>query len=93
FEYSREELYEAALLVHVIDVSNPAYVEQVEVVEFLLRDLELDHIPCLRVFNKIDLLDEEARAGISRMDGVGICALDPAGLTAFLQQAQAMLRA
>ncbi len=93
FESTLEELYEAALLVHVIDVSNPAHAEQIEVVESLLRDLGLDHIPCLRVFNKIDLVDEEARAGISRMDGVGICALDPTSLTSFLQQAQAMLRA
>ncbi len=92
FESTLEELYEAALLVHVIDISNPAYVEQVEVVESLLHDLGLDHIPCLRVFNKIDLVDEEARAGISRMAGVGICARDPTGLTAFLQQAQTMLR-
>ncbi|MCI5226685.1 MAG: GTPase HflX, partial [Candidatus Electrothrix sp. AX2] len=54
FESTLEELFEADLLLHVIDISNPAWKEQVRVVEDLLRKLALEQIPCLRVYNKID---------------------------------------
>ncbi|WYD79733.1 MAG: GTPase HflX [Candidatus Electrothrix gigas] len=54
FESTLEELFEADLLLHVIDISNPAWKEQVRVVEDLLRKLTLEQIPCLRVYNKID---------------------------------------
>ena len=58
FKATLEELYEADMLVHVIDVSNPRFADQVSVVEKQLRELELDNIPCLRVLNKIDLVDK-----------------------------------
>jgi len=91
FESTLEELYEADLLVHVIDVADPAYKEQMAVVESLLRDLQLDRIPCLRVFNKVDLVSDEMKRRVERMDGVGISALDANSLTGFLRQAQSML--
>ena len=93
FESTLEELHEADLLVHVIDVSNPSWQEQMEVVESLLRDLELDSIPCLRVFNKIDLLADSNGDGLSRVDGIGICALDATTLGPFLEAAQSRLEA
>ncbi len=91
FESTLEELYEADLLVHVIDVSNPAYQEQMEVVESLLRDLELDTIPCLRVLNKIDRADEGMLHRLATIDGVAICALDEKTLGPFLEQANSIL--
>lgn len=91
FESTLEELHEADLLVHVIDVSNPSYGEQMEVVETLLLELNLDSIPCLKVFNKIDLLDEEQRERLKRMDGVAVSAVDANTLGPFLEQVQSML--
>jgi GTPase len=91
FESTLEELHEADLLVHVIDVANPSHAEQMEVVETLLRQLGLDTIPCLRVFNKIDLLEEEQRERLQGMDGVPLSALNENTLRPFLEQAQSML--
>jgi len=92
FESTLEELHEADLLVHVIDVSNPAYREQMDVVERLLRDLELDTIPCLRVFNKIDLVDKSALERLREMEGVLLSALDEMSFSPFLERAGEMLR-
>ncbi|HET9455662.1 MAG TPA: GTPase HflX [Gemmatimonadaceae bacterium] len=59
FRATLEEANEADLLLHVIDASHPSWEEQKEVVEGVLRDLELEKKPVLLVFNKIDLLKEE----------------------------------
>ncbi len=59
FKATLEELYEADMLVHVIDVSNPRFSDQAAVVEKQLRELELDKIPCLKVLNKSDLVAAE----------------------------------
>ena len=93
FESTLEELFEADLLLHVIDVSNPAWRQQVSVVESLLAELELDAIPCLRVFNKMDrLLPEVAAQLLLAEEGVGINALEGATLPPLLIKAQEMLR-
>jgi GTP-binding protein HflX len=92
FESTLEELYEADLLVHVIDISNPRYQEQMAVVENLLRELDLDAIPCLRVFNKIDLADTAVLDRVSRMEGVAVSALDESTLGPFFEQAGDMLQ-
>lgn len=91
FESTLEELHEADLLVHVIDISNPGYREQMEIVENLLRDLGLDAIPCLRVFNKVDKVDDIALQRLQEMDGVAVSALDEETLAPFLEQAGDML--
>lgn len=92
FQSTLEELNEADLLVHVIDISNPRFREQMRVVEDVLGELGLEKIPCLRAFNKIDLAGNTVREKIGRLDGVGICALDRTSLQPFLQRARAMIR-
>ena len=78
FRATLEELYEADMLVHVIDVSNPRFADQISVVEKQLRELELDRIPCLKLLNKVDLVDEEFVARQCREYGaVALSALDP----------------
>jgi GTP-binding protein HflX len=59
FKATLEELEDADLLLHVIDLGNPRFEEHIRAVERILQDLELDRIPRLRVFNKVDLLPEE----------------------------------
>jgi len=59
FRATLEELEDADLLLHIIDISNPRYKEQIESVEKILCDLNLNEIPSIRVLNKKDLLDEE----------------------------------
>lgn len=92
FKATLEELQEADLLVHVIDVSNPSYRHHIQVVDNLLSELELNDIQCLKVFNKIDKVEEkEAVRGDLAGDGVVISARDPSTLEPFLEEAQRLM--
>ncbi len=92
FKATLEELYEADLLVHVIDISNPRFADQVKVVENLLRELELDMIPSIRVLNKVDLVDPEyVEEMVKEYNAVSLSALDTSTFGAFLEKAQGML--
>ena len=55
FKATLEELEYADLLLHVIDISNPRWMEQAQVVDDLIRELGAERIPCIRVYNKSDL--------------------------------------
>lgn len=54
FRSTLDEVREADLLVHVVDVSHPDFMEQIEVVNNTLRDLGCAEKPQLLVFNKMD---------------------------------------
>jgi GTP-binding protein HflX len=58
FRATLEEMTEATLMLHVVDVTHPDAVQQAETVEATLADLELAAKPLLTVFNKADLLIE-----------------------------------
>ena len=93
FKATLEELYEADLLVHVIDVSNPRYKDQIRVVEDILVELKLHTIPCLRVFNKIDRVPSiNVEAVADEFDGIPLCALDSSTFQSFLARAHSIIR-
>lgn len=54
FKSTLDEVREADLLVHVVDVSHPDFMEQIEVVNKTLQDLGCAEKPQLLVFNKMD---------------------------------------
>jgi GTP-binding protein HflX len=56
---------EAALILHVTDLSNPRHTEMDAEVEKVLQVLEVHDRPRLRIFNKIDLLPPEELAAFS----------------------------
>ena len=58
FKATLEELTYADLLLHVIDVSNPQWREQAEVVDSLILQLGAEKTPRIEVYNKTDLLPE-----------------------------------
>jgi len=58
FEATLEELSEAVLLVHLVDLANPDHDEQVESVHQILESLDLHRLPRLVVYNKCDRLEE-----------------------------------
>lgn len=92
FKATLEELHEADLLVHIIDISNPRFRQQLRVVDSILRELELETIPCLQVFNKTDLLDREKLAGIlQEFNGIALSALDASTLPPFLEKANRII--
>ncbi len=66
FRATLEELQEASLLLHVIDITHPKAPEQAQVVDDTLKELGLEKTPRLLVLNKIDLLasQEQAREGL-----------------------------
>jgi len=90
FRATLEEVQEAALILHVSDVSNPHYEELDEDVEKILCELDVAERPRLNVLNKVDRLSGEelkslqssvARAGddapvlVSALTGEGIAEL------------------
>ena len=54
FKSTLDEIREADLLIHVVDISHPAFEEQIEVVNETLREIGAADKPALLVFNKID---------------------------------------
>lgn len=62
FRATLEEIAEATLLVHVVDVTHPNAREQVETVKRTLEDLGVDDRPVLYALNKIDRLSADQRA-------------------------------
>ncbi len=77
FRATLEELEGADLLLHVIDISNPRFQEQIESVNKILEDLNLHQIPVINVLNKQDLVDTETSAMlVKKMKGVAISAKD-----------------
>ncbi len=92
FMATLEELKEADLLIHVVDISNPAYHDQMNVVEQFLRDLDLENIPCLKLYNKVDLLKEGTLTEKVRKEGgLLVSALQPETLKPFLLQAERLI--
>ena len=61
FQATLEELADSDLLLHCIDVSDPAREEKVRDVEEILHELGLSEIPVLRVYNKVDRLSPAQR--------------------------------
>lgn len=61
FKATLEELEYADLLLHVIDISNPEWLAQAQVVDDLIAELGAERVPCLRVYNKSDLFFGEIR--------------------------------
>ncbi|MBQ3635290.1 MAG: GTPase HflX [Bacteroidales bacterium] len=54
FKSTLDEVREADLLLHVVDISHPAFEQQIEVVDKTLKELECSDKPQLIVFNKVD---------------------------------------
>lgn len=92
FKATLEEAQQAALILHVTDVSNPLHTEQDEEVEKVLGDLGVKDTPRLHVFNKIDRLTPDELAGLARNNGnVFVSARTGEGLDALLARVDEMM--
>ncbi len=54
FKSTLDEVREADLLIHVVDISHPGFEEQIQVVENTLTELGAHNKPVILIFNKID---------------------------------------
>jgi len=97
FRATLEEVQRASLIVHVSDASSRLSAEQDAQVEIVLKELEAERKPRLRVMNKIDLLDEEVaqslQADALREDSktVYVSAVQGTGLDQLLVRIDAMI--
>ena len=90
FQATLEELEDADLLIHVVDLSNPRFIEQMATVADILTSLALQDKPVLTVFNKQDLADPNLAALQCRIHrGVAISALDDATLRPLIARLEA----
>jgi len=83
FRATLEEINEADLLIHVIDITHPQAFEQARAVYQTLSEIDADHIPILTALNKIDnladsnharevLTDFQSAVAVSAVTGEGI---------------------
>jgi len=97
FRATLEEVQRASLILHVSDASSRLSAEQDAQVEIVLKELEVEQKPRLRVMNKIDLLDEEVaqslQADALRDDSktVYVSAAEGTGLERLLQRIDKMI--
>ncbi len=85
FRATLDEMQDADLIVHVVDISNPRFEHQMESVDKLVLELGLDHIPRLVVFNKVDLVNPLwAKIIAARFNGVVCSAIHPETFGALL---------
>ncbi|BCS85821.1 MULTISPECIES: GTPase HflX [Prevotella] len=54
FKSTLDEVREADILLHIVDISHPDFEEQIQVVEKTLKDLDCSEKPSMIIFNKID---------------------------------------
>jgi GTP-binding protein HflX len=61
FRSTLQETKEADLILHLIDASDPDRWQRVRQVNAVLKELDADQVPQIRVYNKIDKLDRKPR--------------------------------
>jgi GTP-binding protein HflX len=87
FRATLEELENADLLLHVIDASNTDFQSHIDSVETILRELGLHRIPQIRVYNKMDRLeDEEIAELIKDEDEIAVSAKDQSTLVPLIEK-------
>ena len=93
FAATLDELHQADILLHVIDVGNPAFEAQIAAVEKILADLDLLGKPTLRVFNKADRVPKKALLATlsERFGAVAVSALDAATLPPLMEKLEALI--
>jgi GTP-binding protein HflX len=85
FRSTLDELRDAHLLIHLVDISNPRFEQHIATVQEILNELELDATPQLLVFNKKDRLDpENVKALCERYEAIAVSALRPETLGVLL---------
>ncbi len=92
FRATLEEMEDADLIIHLVDVSSPYFKERMETVEKIFHDIGIGGIPRLLVFNKIDLVEKRTLyALLHRYRAIGISAKDRATFRPLLKRLETRL--
>jgi GTPase len=97
FRATLEEVQRASLILHVSDASSRLSAEQDAQVELVLKELEAENKPRLRVMNKVDLLDDEVAASLiaetarDTARALYVSAVEGTGLDRLLERIDAMI--
>jgi GTP-binding protein HflX len=87
FRATLDEMQDADLILHVVDIGNPRFEQQMQSVDTLFTELGLDQIPKLVVFNKVDLVSPLwAKVIATRFNGVACSAINSATFGPLLQE-------
>ncbi|MFA5624587.1 MAG: GTPase HflX [Bradymonadales bacterium] len=89
FKATLEELYDADVLLHVIDASSQQLDSQVKSVEAILKDLGLEQKPCLRILNKCDIIAPERALDLAQQyEAIPISALYQSSTLPLIEELQ-----
>ena len=98
FRATLEEIAEASVIVHVVDVTHPNAPEHIQTVNEVLEDLGVDDKPTVMALNKVDRCGaagvptlDELRASLGLPDAVAISGHTGQGLPALLDEVEAAL--
>jgi GTP-binding protein HflX len=92
FRATLEELENADLLLHVIDISNPRYEEQIKSVEKILADLKLQRTTTIRVLNKMDRVNRQTSARLShQLKGIALSARSKSTLRPLVEEIESII--
>ncbi|MEN8211027.1 MAG: GTPase HflX [Thermodesulfobacteriota bacterium] len=92
FHATLEELSDADMILHVIDISNPRFMQQKESVEKILKNLKLERIPTLLVLNKIDRIDLDSFDDQWLLNkGITVCATKKQSLKPLIAKLESMV--
>jgi GTP-binding protein HflX len=92
FKATLEELSDAALLLHVVDASDPNLERKMDAVNRVLSDLDLNHIRRLVVMNKADVVESSFLQGLcERYDAIAVSALKRQDLDRLLETAEKLI--
>lgn len=92
FRATLEELENANLLLHVIDISNPRFKDQIQSVERILSDLNLDNISLIHVLNKKDLVDKDTIENLTTsLNGIPISANDKSTMMPLIKKMESSI--
>ncbi len=92
FRATLEELEDADLLLHIIDISNPRYEEQIKSVEKILADLNLQNTATIRVLNKMDRVSPQTSTRLSqKLKGIAISARSKVTLLPLVEKMETII--
>ena len=93
FRATLDELHEADILLHVIDISNPNFENHITAVENILQELEITGKPTIRVFNKEDHFPAKSLLNTlcQRFGATAISALHPETLPPLMIEIESLM--